>query len=239
MSIRHAPPKTATIVVAAGQSRRFGDANHKLFASLAGQPLILRTLQAVAHWPIRAPIVLVINLAHQHFYEQERRTLEALGVSTLVGGGSERQDSVRAGLAAVPSDTELVLIHDAARPFPQASCIEPLIAAADEAGAAILAVPLNDTLKRVEGNVVRATVDRDHLWHSQTPQAFRLQLLANVMRSSAERPVTDEAALCEQAGIPVRIVAGDRANIKITTPADLVLAEALFPTAHPEARRGS
>lgn len=221
-------PDVATIVVAAGQSRRFGGATHKLFAMLGGEPLILRTLEMVARWPEHGEVVLVINAAHESYYRERRDRLESLGVRTIVPGGSERQDSVRAGLDALPRDATIVLVHDAARPLAPPRCISPLLEAARATGAAILAVPVADTLKRVASERVVETVDRKGLWQSQTPQAFRVDVLRRVMRPSHEAPVTDEAALCERAGIAVRIVPGDRANLKITTLADLVLAEGLL-----------
>jgi 2-C-methyl-D-erythritol 4-phosphate cytidylyltransferase len=239
LSIRRATPKTAAIVVAAGQSRRFLGETHKLFAPLGGEPMILRALESVARWPQLARTVLVINPAHQSFYDREQSKLAALGVSALVAGGVERQDSVRAGLAMVPEDVEVVLVHDAARPLTSAHLIRPLIEAAHESGAAILAIPVADTLKRVENGVIRATVDRKELWQAQTPQAFRLDVLRRVMLASSEALVTDEALLCERAGVPVRVVAGEPSNLKITTVDDLALAQALFAVAHPESTRGS
>jgi len=225
-------------VVAAGQSRRFLGPTHKLFAPIAGEPLIVRALEAVARWQL-ARTVLVINPAHRDFFERERSRLEALGVTALVDGGAERQDSVRAGLALMPADAEVVLVHDAARPLTSAHLIPPLVTAARESGAAILAVPVADTIKRVEKGMIRATVDRRELWQAQTPQAFRLEVLRNVMRTSGEDLVTDEALLCERAGIPVRVVPGEPRNLKVTTVEDLALAEALFILEQREGKRGS
>lgn len=223
------PPKIATIVVAAGQSRRFGAATHKLFAPLAGKPLIIRTLEMVARWPLCGRIVLVINAAHRDSFAAMRAQLEGLGVTDVVDGGHERQDSVRNGLNVLAGgDQEVILVHDAARPFPGAHHIAPLCAAALHHGAAILAVPVADTLKRVAADVVVGTVDRTGLWQSQTPQAFRSDVLRQVMRASSEGLATDEAALCEQAGVTVSVIPGDRVNLKITTLADLELADALF-----------
>jgi 2-C-methyl-D-erythritol 4-phosphate cytidylyltransferase len=225
-------------VVAAGQSRRFLGSTHKLFAPLAGEPLIVRALEAVARWRL-AHMVLVINPAHRDFYERERSRLDTLGVTALVDGGAERQDSVRAGLTLMPEHTEVVLVHDAARPLTSAHLIEPLVTAARESGAAILAVPVSDTIKRVQAGVIRATVDRRELWQAQTPQAFRLEVLQNVMRASSEDLATDEALLCERAGIPVRVVPGEPRNLKVTTVEDLALAEALFTITQREGKRGS
>ena len=149
----------------------------------------------------------------------------------LLAGGAERQDSVRNALILVRSDQEIVLVHDGVRPCLPPALIERAAAAAMADGAAVLGVPVKDTIKETtaEGWVVR-TVPREGLWAAQTPQAFRREiLLAAHERAAAEGfRGTDDAALVERLGIPVRMVRGGEQNIKVTTPADLVYAEAVL-----------
>jgi 2-C-methyl-D-erythritol 4-phosphate cytidylyltransferase len=152
-------------------------------------------------------------------------------IRTLVAGGAERQDSVRHGLAACgAADDDVVLIHDGVRPFFPAAQIAPLLAAAAAGGAALLAVPAQDTIKEVaDGRVVR-TLDRSRLWQVQTPQAFRCRVIraAHSRALAAGYAGTDDAALVEWCGWPVTVLPGNLFNIKLTTPADLALARALL-----------
>jgi 2-C-methyl-D-erythritol 4-phosphate cytidylyltransferase/2-C-methyl-D-erythritol 2,4-cyclodiphosphate synthase len=143
----------------------------------------------------------------------------------VVAGGARRQDSVAAAFRAVPARTDVIVVHDAARPFASADLIARTIAAAAESGAALAAVAARDTVKQVDGSVVRATLDRRTIFLAQTPQAFRRQVLSDALALSGD--ATDEASLAEQAGHTVRIVEGEAANIKITTAEDLVMAEAI------------
>nr|MBA3416350.1 2-C-methyl-D-erythritol 2,4-cyclodiphosphate synthase [Chloroflexia bacterium] len=138
-----------------------------------------------------------------------------------------RQDSVVAGLAATPA-AEVVVVHDGARPLASAALFDACVAAARETGAAIAAVPVADTLKLVEAGRIVRTVDRAGVWAAQTPQAFRRALLLELFARAGERSVTDEAALCEALAIPVAVVEGSPANIKVTRPGDLAVAEALL-----------
>jgi 2-C-methyl-D-erythritol 4-phosphate cytidylyltransferase len=149
----------------------------------------------------------------------------------LVHGGPERQDSVRLGLAALDADCEVVVIHDAARPFIAPEIIDRSVAVAAECGGALVAVPARDTLKRVDKNgLVVETVPRQDLWLAQTPQTFRVPLIrAAHTRALTEGVVaTDDAALVEWAGGKVQVVLGDARNFKITTPEDLRLAEVML-----------
>ena len=153
-------------------------------------------------------------------------TLDAVGqlvrdegfakVQAIVAGGERRQDSVGAGLAALPEGIEIVVIHDGARPLAEPELFDRCAVAAAERGAAIAATPVADTLKRVAEGVIAGTVDRAGLWAAQTPQAFRLELLRRAMAASSGETVTDEARLCETAGVPVSVVPSSLANLKVT-----------------------
>ena len=164
--------------------------------------------------------------------EQARSEARAAGLQApvkLVEGGGERQDSVRIALALTSAESELVMVHDASRPFASAELCRACLAAAARSGGAIAAIAVADTLKRVEDRTIRATIPRAGLFQAQTPQAFRRDLLvAAHLRAEREAcAVTDDAELVERFGGKVEIVEGSPLNLKITTPADLKLAQAL------------
>ena len=149
----------------------------------------------------------------------------------VVAGGEERQDSVRVGLAAVGADAEIVLVHDAVRPFLTTDMIRRVVEAAGRHGAAIVAIPMRDTVKRVgNGGLIQETVDRAPLWLAQTPQAARRAVLQDAHRKAQQDGFrgTDEAQLVERIGHPVAIVEGSTENIKITRPEDLLIGEAIL-----------
>ena len=195
----------------------------KIFAPLAGTPIIAHTLRAFEE----SRIVSLISLVLAPERLADGRALSGRKVSAVVPGGPRRQDSVRLGLEAL-GGCEYVLVHDGPRPFVTHDLIERALEAARESGAAVPAVPVTDTIKEAGADgFVTSTLDRSRLWAVQTPQAFRRDIL---LRAHAEitADVTDDAAMVEALGIPVRIFEGDRRNIKITTPQDLVLAEAML-----------
>lgn len=220
------------IVVAAGTGTRLGAAVHKALVELSGRALVEHTLRRLLTLPQLKPVVLV---GHPDDRPALQRMLAGLPTSVqLVDGGARRQDSVAAGLAAIGESCDIVLVHDAARPFVPLETIEPLIAAAREHGCALLAVPVADTLKRARDDDaagVDCTISRSGLWAAQTPQAFdRARLVERLADAQASgTSVTDEAGLFEAAGLPVRFVEGSTLNIKLTTAADLELARALLP----------
>jgi 2-C-methyl-D-erythritol 4-phosphate cytidylyltransferase len=227
------PIHVAAVVVAAGRGERFGLAA-KALVPLAGRPMLAWTLDAL---DAAATVDDIVVVAGAHTREQIEALL-ATGTwakpTVVVTGGARRQDSVAAGVAVVRADADVVLVHDAARPLATAAQFDACAARAAAAGAAILAAPVCDTLKRVEGDLIAATVSREALWGAQTPQGFQRTALVEALTSSADRTVTDEAALFEARGWPVAIVPGDRANLKVTFPEDLALAEVLLL-----ARRGA
>jgi len=220
------------IIVAAGKGERMGTFLPKPFLPLAGMPLLMHAVRSVARSTLIGKIALVIAPEREVLCAG---LLAAHGPSdppiVLVHGGPERQDSVRLGLAALDGDCEVVVIHDAARPFITPEIIDRSVAVAAECGGALVAVPARDTIKRVDKNgLVVETVPRQDLWLAQTPQTFRVALIrAAHTRALAEGVVaTDDAALVEWAGGKVQVVLGDARNCKITTPDDLRLAEAML-----------
>ena len=213
------------IIAAAGVGRRFGEGD-KLFAPLAGRPLILHTLMAFE--VCRAVDTVVLVLAEENL-ERGRGLVASAGfdkVAAICPGGSRRQDSVRMGLEAL-GQCRWVVVHDGARPLVAAALIEAGLAAAAETGAATAAVPLADTLKEAgEDGLVRRTLDRRNLWAAQTPQVFEYELLREAHRL-AKDDATDDAALVEALGRQVKVFPGSPRNLKVTTAADLALAQAL------------
>jgi 2-C-methyl-D-erythritol 4-phosphate cytidylyltransferase len=221
-------PEAVAIIVGAGRGTRFG-AEDKILAPLAGRSLLTYAIEA-AHRASSVDAIVVVVGSHVR-----ARVLDLVAretwpkVMAVVEGGERRQDSVAAGLAALPASVALVAIHDAARPLAPAALFDACIAGARDHGAAIAAIPVADTLKRVADDRVVATVSRAALWAAQTPQAFRVSILRQGFEF-AEREnleVTDEAALAEAIGVEVRVVTGSRANVKVTLPDDLQTAEAL------------
>jgi 2-C-methyl-D-erythritol 4-phosphate cytidylyltransferase len=211
----------------------------KLWADLRGRPLLEWPIATLAACHRIDELVVVASASN---LRRTRLLLEDLGVEAcVVVGGERRQDSVRAGLEAI-GDIEWVVVHDAARPLLTPELIDRGLDAARATGAAVAAIPVVDTIKVVhEGEVVR-TPDRDSLWSVQTPQVFRAELLREAHRTTTV-DVTDDSAMVEAMGVPVRVYMGAYANIKITSPVDLRLAAALVsengkqlaePAAHTE-----
>lgn len=216
--------KTAVIIVAAGRGRRMGASRPKVLLPLAGRPVLAWSVATFLRHPLIARVVIAAA--------DEAAARRALGGDAgrvqLVSGGERRQDSVRNGLAAA-GEVDIVLVHDAARPLVEPSLIAAVIEAAAEFGAAVPLTPVAATVKRAgRDGFVAATVPRDDLGLAQTPQGFRAELLRRAFASAPpDEPATDDATLVERLGVPVRVVEGSPRNIKITVPADLVLAEAL------------
>lgn len=221
----------AAIIVAAGTSSRM-QGRDKLWLPLAGRITLARSIDVFDASPLIQGIVLVVNegripdvtaLCQQEGWEK---------ILTIVAGGSRRQDSVRAGLEALAEQvpmTRWVMISDAARPFVAPLLLETGLKAAQEHQAAIAAVPLKDTIKQVQQGLVTATLDRSQLWAIQTPQIFSFPLILQAhSHATAQEDATDDAALVERLGQRVAIFPGSYTNIKITTPEDVLIAEALL-----------
>ncbi len=207
-----------SIVVAGGAGRRFGD--RKQFSTLGGRPVLEWAVQACR--PVSAGVVLVLP--------DDMLDADSHGADAVVAGGRTRADSVRCGLAAVPDDAEVVVVHDAARPLASPRLFAAVIAAVGAGGVdgAVPGLPPSDTIKAVDGaGNVTSTLDRSTLVAVQTPQAFR----AGVLRRAHEQAgpgATDDAMLVEALGGTVRVVLGEPANLKITDPDDLGAAERLL-----------
>lgn len=205
-----------------------GGPRPKAFLPLGGKPLFTYALRTMAGLPSLQSVILVAApdwcQAAQFMVAEEKD----LRVPILItGGGAQRQDSVAAGLACV-RDADLVIVHDAARPFASKALYAACIEAAAEAGAAIAALPAQDTVKvAAPGEIIRETIDRSTVWLAQTPQVFRVDLLRRAYEKAARDSFvgTDEANLVERLGVPVRLVPGAVDNRKLTTRDDMVWAE--------------
>jgi len=217
----------SAVVVAAGRSQRMGF--DKLLTPLAGRPLLFHTLERLFQTEAPQEIVLVVRPGSEPEMERLVEPLAQLGPIRLVPGGAQRQDSVQAGLRAVSPDSEFVMVHDAARPFVTKELIDTVLAAAKLSDAAVCGAPCSDSLKEVgEDGLVIRSIDRSRLWAVQTPQIFRTQLLRDAYRAALATGFifTDDTAVVEQMGHPVRIVLYHGINLKVTTPSDWKLAEA-------------
>ncbi|HUI34856.1 MAG TPA: bifunctional 2-C-methyl-D-erythritol 4-phosphate cytidylyltransferase/2-C-methyl-D-erythritol 2,4-cyclodiphosphate synthase [Stellaceae bacterium] len=217
---------TFALVLAAGRGTRFGGTLPKQYLPLGGSSVLRHAVEAFAGHPRIDRVLVTIRPEDRETYD---RALAGLDLLPPVAGGAERQDSVRLGLEALaPHRPERVLIHDGARPFPEAAMIDRVLDALDRAPAAIPGLPLGDTIKRVDGEIIAATVDRTGLWRVQTPQGFHFDAILDAHRKAAGQTLTDDAAVAEAAGVAPLIVAGGEDNLKVTTTGDLAAAERLI-----------
>jgi 2-C-methyl-D-erythritol 4-phosphate cytidylyltransferase len=222
---------SAAVIVAAGASRRMQGLD-KLWMPLAGRITLAHTIDVFQNSPLIDTIILVTNTKR---VEPALLLSQKEGwhkVAAVVAGGTRRQDSVRIGLdilASVKSDTRWVMIHDAARPLVTPVLLETGLKTAYQHQAAIAAVPVKDTIKKVRDGKIASTPDRSQLWTVQTPQIFSFPLIYEAHHSAiAQENMTDDATLIERLGHPVTIFSGSYSNIKITTQEDILLAEALM-----------
>jgi len=239
------------IIAAGGRGHRLGNAEPKQLLSIGGRPILERSIAAFASHPSIDAIVVALpqELADEppaYLRSAQASARQGIGKPmSIVAGGVRRQDSVTNAFAAVDRHSDVIVIHDAARPFASADLIARTVAAAAESGAAVAAVQSRDTVKRAtEGSSVVSgfsrtvieTLARETIYLAQTPQAFRRDILRRALEIGARDGVdaTDEAALVELAGLPVRLVDGDASNIKITTPEDMALGEAIAARDNPQ-----
>jgi 2-C-methyl-D-erythritol 4-phosphate cytidylyltransferase len=221
------PPDVGVVVVAAGSGVRAGPGEPKQFRPILGVPMLLRALRPFTSHPDVAHVVVVLPAA---FADRPPEWLGKLVGErlTLVAGGAHRVDSVQRGFQALGPEVEVVLVHDAARPFVSRGTVDAVVARAREGVGAVAAIPMGDTVKEAnELNRITRTVPRERLWRAQTPQGFPRAMLHQAFeRAERNPPVTDDAELCERAGFPVEIVPDSPHNLKVTTADDLRLAEA-------------
>lgn len=217
----------AVILPAAGASSRFKDKHYKKpFAPLTGRAVWLHSAERFLNRPEVKQVILVISAEdREDFNFKFAPNVAILGID-VVEGGKERADSIERALAQVKPEVDFVAVHDAARPCLADEWITKVFEAAEKMGAAILAVPVPGTLKRVGANhAITETVSREGLWEAQTPQVFRRQLLLDAYAKRGGFVATDDAQLVERLGKPVTVVQGSPINLKITTQEDLRLAE--------------
>ncbi len=219
--------KCGAVIVAAGSASRMGGID-KVMAQILGEPMIRRTVRAFQDCEAVSEIVIVTR---------EDLILPITGlcedmdkVKAVVAGGKSRQESVHLGLNALSKGIQLAAIHDGARPLITWQVIDRVIRAANTYGAAAPAIPVKDTIKVVEGRVVKATPDRETLFAVQTPQVFDYDLLRGALKKAETdgASVTDDCSAVERMGMTVKIVEGDERNIKVTTPMDLKIAQMLL-----------
>lgn len=219
------------IIVAGGSGSRMNSEKRKQYLLLNGIPVLRLTLEVFAASDMIDRICLVvpeedIDYCKEAILGKQEKTV-------VVSGGKERQNSVRNGLAALinPSDDDIILIHDGVRPFVHPDDIRLTIEAAVKYGAAIMALPAYDTVKEADDCLmIKRTISREKIWYAQTPQAFRYSVISRAHRRASEngRTGTDDASLVEMDGGVVKIIAGRKTNIKITTPDDILIADAMI-----------
>lgn len=224
--------RTSAIIPAAGSGSRMNRDISKQYLLLDGKPLLVHTLEVFEASPLIDAVLVVVPPGDMESVRDDVLAPWNLKkVSGIIPGGRERQDSVLAGVEALDPDTDMVVIHDAVRPFITIELISRCIHVAAQEGSVTVGVPVKDTVKEVdpEGRVMR-TCDRNRLWLTQTPQAFRKEIIETAHRTALRDGFrgTDDTSLVERLGMTVRMIRGDYRNIKVTTPEDLLVAEALL-----------
>jgi 2-C-methyl-D-erythritol 4-phosphate cytidylyltransferase len=219
----------AAIVAAGGSGKRMGSGVPKQLLEIRNKPILFHTLAKLERVPEIGVIVLAVPAANLDDVRARIPGWNFRKEIIVVRGGDERQDSVRRALEEIPGNVEVVVVHDAVRPFVTVGKIREILFAAGRDGAAIPALRVRNTIKKGDGDWVEETVDRRSLYEVQTPQAFRREILIRAHAKAAADGFngTDDSQLVERLGLPVRIVAGEECNIKITSPGDMRLAEFL------------
>lgn len=222
---------TSAIIPASGLGKRFGSDLDKTFALLAGRPLLAHTLAVFQECPGVDEIVLVVREDQINLAEELIKEYNLTKVRSVIAGGEQRQDSVHNGLAEVSPRCDIVAIHDGARPFVTCEIVQASIEAARAGGAAVAAVPVVNTIKSSpDGVFIHSTLDREKLYAIQTPQTFTRDLIEKAYGKAYidNYFASDDAALVERLGLPVKLVQGSYENIKITTPSDIAVAEVII-----------
>jgi 2-C-methyl-D-erythritol 4-phosphate cytidylyltransferase len=218
------------IVPAAGQGKRMQAGKNKQFLLLEDKPVLIHTLEVFQSDDNCKGIIVAANKVEIQEMKELFSRYKLSKIFHVIEGGSERQHSVFNALKSLPDDNCVVFVHDGARPFVSKDSFVMLTKKANEVGAAVLAVPVKDTIKKVTNNEVDETVDRSSLWAIQTPQAFRVSLLKRAHEEAKIESYlgTDDASLVEKMGMKVAVVEGDYQNIKLTTPDDLLYAKMIL-----------
>ncbi|MBN1900812.1 2-C-methyl-D-erythritol 4-phosphate cytidylyltransferase [Candidatus Sumerlaeota bacterium] len=223
--------KTTALIMAAGRGNRLGGEIPKQFHRLMDKPLLNYCLEAFEYMPEIDSIIVVLPPEYAQMVQVRMDLKPFQKIVNIIPGGERRQDSVWNGLKALPEITEYVMIHDGVRPFPPIKEIRKALEVAREFGAAILALPVMDTIKMGgQGDNIQMTLDRSRLWAAQTPQIFRKKLILEAYQKGQRenKTFTDDAAAVENLGYPVRLVTGSSYNIKITQVEDLSIAAGIF-----------
>ncbi len=216
--------KTTVIIAAAGSGERMGLGYNKLLKEISGKPLIAHTILALEKCRFVSDIIISASQTDMESILDIIRTEKIKKVKKIVQGGKTRTESVYAALSAIDK-TDIVMVHDGARPFISEEVIKQTLLDVEQTGATIVAVPVTDTIKE-GGDFIEKTLDRTKLWSIQTPQVFKFDILKKAYETGES--ATDDAALVEKTGVRVKITKGEYQNIKITTPHDLMVAEALL-----------
>lgn len=226
------PDCVTAIVTAAGKGKRLPGKVKKQYLELNGHPVLAWTLHRFCAHPSINRVLLVVPEDDREWVGKNIVQKYGLGkVEQLLPGGEERQDSISNALPAIGHQCKWVLVHDGVRPFVTPQEIDRVLLAAKKSGSAVLATPVSETIKKVNGTVVEKTVDRKRYWLAQTPQVFERGLFMEAYENAVEEGFlgTDDASLAERTGAAVTVVEGSRLNLKITVPDDLLLAQAIFP----------
>ena len=220
------------IIVAAGKSVRFGDVLPKQFHNVAEKPVLAWTIEAFEKARLIEQIVVVVAEQFQLYVTKEIiDKYKIMKVSKVITGGESRKDSVYNALKSLPALTKIVAIHDGARPLILSADIDKVVTAADKHQAAIIAVPVKETVKHIEGDLIVKTLERDKIWLAQTPQAFGYDLIRRAhekFNGDDSKSITDDSLLVEKMGISVRVVEPSGPNTKVTTPEDMNYVETIL-----------
>src|SRR6185369_1966811 len=217
------------IIVAAGSGKRFESDTPKQFVELLGKPIIFHTVERFDKCDLIDEIIVVLAADRIDWFETELEKYPFTKSIRSVAGGRARVESVKNGFRAVAPESELVAVHDAARPLVTIAEISRTIEGARETGAACLTVPVTDTIKEIKGKRIKRTIDRTSLRRAVTPQVFRYEILQKALAGpELDERVTDESFLVERIGGEIAFIDGSGRNVKITVPDDLIIAEALL-----------
>jgi 2-C-methyl-D-erythritol 4-phosphate cytidylyltransferase len=222
--------KYIVVLPAAGSGKRMKAGHNKLFLTLRGKPILIHTLDVFEQDSDCIGIWLAVKPEERVIIQEMLKQYNVTKVKGMPAGGAERQHSVYACVKEASNEAELILVHDAARPFIEPTVIKQLTQKAHETGAAIAGVKAKDTMKRVHNHIIEETVDREQLWIIQTPQAFHTSILTNAQHQAEQDGFlgTDESMLVERLNIDVHVVESTYDNVKMTTQEDLLIGEAIL-----------